>query len=206
MRPPSPWPSEAGPTDSPTQTRGVGRTPGASARPGHGSAGGQVGEDRSKKEMRAVRYRCTAGLGPVFSYGGTLPATGLPAICHLALLMWLLLPWRTGGGQLTAQDQRRPHRAPSTSGWRAADPGGTGVRRTRRAPRPDSIPALDAVTTRDGQLPVALSNSGGRGRNTAPTVSRSGSEIPWLRATSLHLDTARATSRTTSRARGSESP
>lgn len=84
MRPPSPWPSEAGPTDSPTQTRGVGRTPGASARPGHGSAGGQVGEKIEKEdECCSLPLRCRAGAR--VQLGGTLPATGLPAICHLAL-------------------------------------------------------------------------------------------------------------------------
>ena len=118
MRPPSPRPSEAGPTDSPTQTRGVGRTPGASARPGHGSAGGQVGEKIEKEdECCSLPLRCRAGAR--IQMARTLPATGLPATCHLALLaaLWChRAPAASLASHKTGADSTRPPVPPSDAG------------------------------------------------------------------------------------------
>ena len=166
MRPPSPWPSEAGPTDSPTQTRGVGRTPGASARPGHGSAGGQVGEKIPNEKMSAVGCRCAARLGPVFSCGGTLSATGLLATCHLALLAAFrchrapvscprLHKTRADltGPPVPPDGAPRAHRLSGSGprqGATAARDGSRAVVIARRSP----TPAVDAAKARDGQLPL----------------------------------------------------
>jgi hypothetical protein len=133
MRPPSPRPSEAGPTDSPTQTRGVGRTPGASARPGHGSAGGQVGEKIEKEdECCSLPLRCRAGAR--IQMARTLPATGLPATCHLALLaaLWChRAPAASLASHKTGADSTRPP-VPPSGGTRRSDPSRCGRPRPGR--------------------------------------------------------------------------
>jgi hypothetical protein len=133
MRPPSPRPSEAGPTDSPTQTRGVGRTPGASARPGHGSAGGQVGEKIEKEdECCSLPLRCRAGAR--IQMARTLPATGLLATCHLALLaaLWChRAPAASLASHKTGADSTRPP-VPPSGGTRRSDPSRCGRPRPGR--------------------------------------------------------------------------